>query len=295
MTPSSAPPLRCSQPSAVSRSRVAGERSSPGTRFLAKNVSSADAAVRERLAGERLAGQLEHVERHELGGCLAGQLADAALGRMKAELQRVERQRVADRDDQLAVEQEVPFLYRQQHRRPPRGSSGASGLPDFEVSVTSSPRRRARQRKPSHLGSNCQPSPSGSSAASSASIGASDVVALSFADNRPRSAVVPVAARIPLLRCRSERGGSERWHSILKQRLHTISTVSAPPLFDKAHRLYRRQRLDAAVGPDRCRARHLADRSVRACSIGSTRSLAHGGEACASTWSLWPSSCCRRC
>src|SRR5690348_11892831 len=52
------------------------------------------------------------------------------------------------------------------------GKYRASGLPDFDVSVTSSPSRRARQRKPSHLGSNCQPLPAGSSAARSASIGA---------------------------------------------------------------------------------------------------------------------------
>src|SRR6476620_8446602 len=38
--------------------------------------------------------------------------------------------------------------------------------------VTSFPLRSARQRKPSHLGSNCQPSPSGRSVASRASIGA---------------------------------------------------------------------------------------------------------------------------
>ena len=52
------------------------------------------------------------------------------------------------------------------------GKKRDSDLPDLALISTSSPARKARQRKPSHLGSNCQPASFGSSVTSLASIGA---------------------------------------------------------------------------------------------------------------------------
>ena len=86
-------------------------------------------------------------------GRLRRELADAAFRRMQAQLERIEREGIADRDDQFAVEQELRCLERRAAFRRLRGNSAPSGLPDLDVSVTSSPSRRARQRKPSHLGS----------------------------------------------------------------------------------------------------------------------------------------------
>src|SRR6185503_12157621 len=51
------------------------------------------------------------------------------------------------------------------------GKYRASGLPDFALRSTSPLARKARQRKPSHFGSNCQPRSVGSSVTSFASIG----------------------------------------------------------------------------------------------------------------------------
>ena len=45
-------------------------------------------------------------------------------------------------------------------------------MPDLAWSATSQPALKAKQRNPSHLGSNCQPSPSGNVATDLASIGA---------------------------------------------------------------------------------------------------------------------------
>src|SRR5262249_18952647 len=51
------------------------------------------------------------------------------------------------------------------------GKAAVSSLADFECSSTLSPSLNARQRKPSHLGSYCQPSPFGIALADGASIG----------------------------------------------------------------------------------------------------------------------------
>ncbi len=56
--------------------------------------------------------KLEQVEQHQFRGRFLGQLADPAFGRVEAQLKRVERQHVADRDDQLTVEQEAIVLQR---------------------------------------------------------------------------------------------------------------------------------------------------------------------------------------
>jgi hypothetical protein len=63
-------------------------------------------AVGERSLEQRDAVSLEDVEDNELGRRLLRQQADAALGRMQAQLQRLER---AARDQQLAVEDEAGF------------------------------------------------------------------------------------------------------------------------------------------------------------------------------------------
>ena len=54
------------------------------------------------------------------------------------------------------------------------GKNRDRDLPDFALISASSPDLNARQRNPSHLGSNCQPGPSGSFEAVRASIGWSD-------------------------------------------------------------------------------------------------------------------------
>ena len=54
------------------------------------------------------------------------------------------------------------------------GKNRDSDLPDFALISTSSPDLNARQRNPSHLGSNCQPGPSAASRHVRASIGSSD-------------------------------------------------------------------------------------------------------------------------
>ena len=94
-------------------------------------------------------------------GRFRGELADPAFGRVEPQLQRVEGQAVADRDDQLAVERGSASAFSGRASRPLRGNSGRAACPTWRSAATSSPSRRARQRKPSHLGSYCQPSPVG--------------------------------------------------------------------------------------------------------------------------------------
>ena len=148
---------------------------------------------------------------------------------MQAQLQRVERQRVADRDDQLAVEQELLRLQLPRASRRLRGNSAPSGLPDLDVSVTSSPSRRARQRKPSHLGSNCQPSPSGSSAASNASIGAGRRWPSPLARQSPAACSRSRCARGARRYAAGRTGGDMEWHSIRTPRPRAISTAWGRP------------------------------------------------------------------
>src|SRR5205085_9008634 len=50
------------------------------------------------------------IERDEMRRCFPGKPVDTALGRMKAQLQFVEREAVAFRDHQLAVDDELPGL-----------------------------------------------------------------------------------------------------------------------------------------------------------------------------------------
>ena len=112
---------------------------------------------------------------------------------MQPQLQRVERQRVAERDDQLAVEEEAASPSARRSISTTSGNSAPSGLPDLEVSVD-------RRRRRGGRGSGSRPTwariasrrPSGSSAASSASIGASGELRLVHARTiAGRQAVVP--------------------------------------------------------------------------------------------------------
>ena len=90
---------RSSQPSASSRSRVAGESSK---RFALR--SSRARRFDERLVPGLVALPDEHVERDEARGDLGGELVDAALGRMQAHLHRVEVEDAVALDHDLAVE-----------------------------------------------------------------------------------------------------------------------------------------------------------------------------------------------
>ena len=80
---------------------------------------------------------------------------------MQPKLQRIER---LDRDDQLAVEDEL--FDRQMTRSLDHFGEVASegSLADRDCRWTSSPSRNRMHRKPSYLGSNSQPVPLGSSA-----------------------------------------------------------------------------------------------------------------------------------
>src|SRR5688572_5079787 len=89
---------------------------------------------------------------------------------MQTHLQRIEGKRAINGDDQFAIQHKCL-------RRDGTQISSTSGkkrdsdLPDLALISTSPPARNARHRKPSHLGSNCQPTFFGSSVTSLASIG----------------------------------------------------------------------------------------------------------------------------
>ena len=133
MTPSSAPPLRCEPAErdvaiARHRARAAGR----ATAFLREEVLERLAAL--GAAARRVSDLPPSSSRsnsHQLGRVSGGELADPAFRRMQAQLQRFERERVVDRDDELAVEQEMlrPSLARAS--RPPRENSGRAACPTW--------------------------------------------------------------------------------------------------------------------------------------------------------------------
>ena len=92
-----------------------GREEKSGNAFLCKEPLESLPALAERRIDQRLAGEREQVERHQLGGRFGGELADAALGRMEPKLERFERKHVTGRDDQLAVEEELAFFHRAKH------------------------------------------------------------------------------------------------------------------------------------------------------------------------------------
>src|SRR3546814_8462039 len=62
-------------------------------------------------------GRNQAVEQHELGRRLRRQFLDAALGRMKAQLQSFEGEHAADRDDQLSIHQQPLGLQDRKSKR----------------------------------------------------------------------------------------------------------------------------------------------------------------------------------
>ena len=73
------------------------------------------APFRKRFVRQILAAKLQRVEQHQFGRMLGCELAHPALGGMKPKLKRVERQRIADRDDELAIDQEAALLQPAKH------------------------------------------------------------------------------------------------------------------------------------------------------------------------------------
>ena len=172
-TPSSAPPAWSSQLARDRGRSACRARAQDRARLLAR----VEALERCAALGERRVEQscaclrAQAVEQDQLRRRLGGELADPALGRMEAHLQRVERQ--------LA-----PTGMASSPSRTKRSAGSArnaldhfgeiarrAACPLWTAARPSSPSRKTRQRKPSHLGSNCQPCSSGSDSTSLASIG----------------------------------------------------------------------------------------------------------------------------
>ena len=146
-------PCGCRARAASPRLRRGARRTPPAPRGARSSGSSRQASP---------SGVIRQSNRIRMRRRLARELADAALGRVQAHLQGVEGQRVAVRDRELAVDHEAVGRKRAQHRRRPRGSSAPAACRISPCRSTSSPARKARQRKPSHFGSNCQPGSLGS-------------------------------------------------------------------------------------------------------------------------------------
>ena len=98
------------------------------------------------------------------------QLAHSCLRWMQAQLQPVEAEVAINGDEQLTVESKLG-LGQLGDGRTMSGKKRLSDLPDLALSSTIRPLRKTRQRKPSHLGSNCQPSSRGSASTRRASMG----------------------------------------------------------------------------------------------------------------------------
>ncbi len=156
---------RSSHSRASSRSRVAGESRKP----FARRSSSA----RRFASGGSCTGspsQSRTSKATNSAGISRGQLADAALGRVEPHLHRVEverRRRARSRSRRRARSAAAAA----RRAAAARGSSAAAAVPLRDQSASSPPTFSSTPRKPSHFGSYCQPSPSGSSWTSSASIG----------------------------------------------------------------------------------------------------------------------------
>ena len=165
-SPSRRRPGRGGQPShsfAFLRSRVNGVSDGPSpSPASCKESLEGGPAFLERKRQKRLAGLLQQtVEEDQTGGRIARQALDAAGSGMKSHLQGVERQRFR-RWGGRALRRARSALRESERRFATTfGKNRDSDLPDFALISTSSPALNARQRNPSHLGSNCQPGPSG--------------------------------------------------------------------------------------------------------------------------------------
>ena len=109
---------------------------------------------------------------------LRRELVDPALGGVQPRLHRVEVEHAVALDHDLAVERRA----RRQELAERLAAPGSSGAAAARCATRAGARRVAfssSPRKPSHFGSYCQPSPSGSSRTSSASIGGNGTAASS--------------------------------------------------------------------------------------------------------------------
>ena len=121
-----------------------------------------DPAFLERKRQQRLTGLVQQtVKQKQAGGRLARQALDAAGGGMKPHLQGVERR--CSSTGRTSSPSSTKVLGESDRRfATTSGKNRDSDLPDFALISTSSPDLNARQRNPSHLGSNCQPGAFGS-------------------------------------------------------------------------------------------------------------------------------------
>ena len=105
----------------------------------------------------------------KIAGRLLRELLDAALRRVDALEQVIERDRAADGHDDLAVEDEA-LGPSSRSAATISGKYRASGWPAFDWSSIELPSLKARQRNPSHFGSYCQSRPVGISSTRRASM-----------------------------------------------------------------------------------------------------------------------------
>ena len=115
---------------------VAGDRRSDGASpSVAKKASSAARRSLSGRAGEiGAARRLQQVEHDQDRRRLGGELVHAARGGMQAQLQGVEGEDLADRNRELAVEDEAFGLQRAQAPRPCRESSAPGSCPSGSAS-----------------------------------------------------------------------------------------------------------------------------------------------------------------
>ena len=126
---------------------------SPNGTLHANEGLEPSTAIGQRPREEHLIIAGKEVEGDELRRALLGELGDAALGGVQAELQHLER---AARHDDLAVEDEGATSHFG-HGARNFGKERSSGFCRLDCRWTRLPRRCAMQRKPSYFGSYCQP------------------------------------------------------------------------------------------------------------------------------------------
>ena len=113
-------------------------RRSIGRRLRERRGARSSGVCRQAFA----AGRREQVEQDQHRRCFGGELADAAFRRVQPHLQRIEGECLADRDHELAVEDEAARLPSRATPPPSPGNSAPSGLPDLARSSTASPARK---------------------------------------------------------------------------------------------------------------------------------------------------------
>ena len=172
------------------RARRASRARRPGRRVgrreceaLARPARARRAAPRAAAASTGFALPEEHVEGDEPRRDLRGELVDAALGRVQPHLHRVEVERAVAVDHDLAVERGAGRQQVAERAQLREVAQERPSVPGPEAS--SPPAFSSTPRKPSHFGSYCQPSPSGSSRTSSASIGGNGTIGIELGRDAP--------------------------------------------------------------------------------------------------------------